>query len=347
MVFVKVRETYDLHTVKDKMTVIGIHTPKPDIIKANFPGLLMQCKAYRPVSADVKIACASVLPLDPQGVGLAEGDVAPEDVFNPILYKACSNFGMSQIEARINALVNNQGGVGVTVDVDGNGATVEVDSTTNLTDEFPVYYGLLSNAHGWKHANPQSGLAMKGLKPLVYEVLYNIGDQARSKQDNDANVAMGAPAGTILPTGSSANLYGQSIRGNAKALPFINCTSFSGGQQYPGFNLSASSATERIPGNAEQDVPWINCVVGAIIVPPSRLHELFYRMVVEWTIEFSAIRPLSEITDWTGLSRMANLTHYQNYSYEATKEVLTGDKETILENDSCMVSANVDIEKVM
>lgn len=343
MVFVKVRETYDLHTVQNKMTVIGIHTPKPDIIKANFPGLLMQCKAYRPASCDVKIACASVLPLDPQGVGLAEGDVAPEDVFNPILYKACSNFGMSQIEARINALVNNQGGVGVTVDVDGQGATVEVDSTTNLTDEFPVYYGLLSNAHGWKHANPQSGLAMKGLKPLVYEVLYNIGDQARSKQDNDANVAMGAPAGTILPTGSSASLYGQSIRGNAKPLPFINCTGYGGSATFPGFYTNPKT----LPDNAEQDVPWINCVVGAIIVPPSRLHELFYRMVVEWTIEFTMIRPLSEITNWTGLSAVANLTHYQNYSYEVTKEAVTGSKETILDSDACMVSANVDVKKVM
>lgn len=77
MVFVKVRETYDLHTLQDKMTVIGIHTPGSTIIKQNYPGLLMQCKGYRPVSCDVKLACASMLPLDPQGIGLEEGDVAP------------------------------------------------------------------------------------------------------------------------------------------------------------------------------------------------------------------------------------------------------------------------------
>ena len=99
MVFVKVRETYDLHTVRNKMSVIAIHTPDPKIIKNNFPGLLMQCKSYRPYSCDVKLACASVLPVDPLGVGLAEGDVAPEDMFNPILYSAMSNFGMSQLEA--------------------------------------------------------------------------------------------------------------------------------------------------------------------------------------------------------------------------------------------------------
>ena len=105
MVVVKVRETYDLHTTQNKMTVIAIHTPKPDIIKRNYPGLLMQCKMYRPVSADVRVACASVLHLDPLGVGTSPGDVAPEDVFNPILYKAMSNKGMSQLEARINGMV--------------------------------------------------------------------------------------------------------------------------------------------------------------------------------------------------------------------------------------------------
>lgn len=340
MVFVKVRETYDLHTVKDKMTVIGIHTPKPDIIKANFPGLLMQCKAYRPVSADVKVACASVLPLDPQGVGLAEGDVAPEDVFNPILYKACSNLGMSQIEARINMMCGAGHGGTTGADVAGNSASVDVDTVTNLEDEFPVYYGFLSNSHGWKHANPQSGLAMKGLKPLVYEILYNVADQKERSADGTTNGNYSFP----IANGNIGYIMPQSIRGNAKPIPFINCTSYSAGYTRAGFDTNTDPL---YPANHEMEVPWINCVVGAIIVPPSRLHELFYRMVVEWTIEFSMIRPISEITDWAGLGKMADLTHYQNYSYEATKEAVTGEKETILENDSCMVSANVDVQKVM
>lgn len=342
MVFVKVRETYDLHTVQNKMTVIAIHTPNPAILKANFPGLLMQCKAYRPVSADVKVACASVLPLDPQGVGLAEGDVAPEDVFNPILYKACSNFGMSQIEARIAGLALDP--LNVTKDVEGASADVDVDTVTTLTDEFPVYYGLLSNAHGWKHANPQSGLAMKGLKPLVYEMLYNIGDNSANYGQTQEDKQFDYPSQS---TAQSLGLNVGAIRGHAKSLPFINCTSYSGNVGQPAGFPTGTAPSLVLPGNHETDVPWINCVVGAIIVPPSRLHELFYRMVVEWTIEFSAIRPVGEITNWAGLGVVAGLTHYQNYSYEATKEALTGDKETILENDSCMVSANVDVQKVM
>lgn len=338
MVFVKVRETYDLHTVQNKMTVIGIHTPKPAIIQQNFPGLLMQCRAYRPVSADVRVACASVMPLDPQGVGLTEGDVAPEDVFNPILYKACSNFGMSQIEARINAMAY-AGATGTTNDVNGNSAVVEVDDVTNMNDEFPVYYGFLSNAHEFRHANPQAGLEMTDLKPLVYEVLYNIGDEA-----NHFAVPNNNGPGYPQSDSSRAALVPQGIRGNAKPLPFINCTSYSSGDaKPPGWD---STQVPGVPYNHETDVPWINCVVGAIIVPPSRLHELFYRMVVEWTIEFSQIRPVSEITDFWGLAGLGNATHYQNYSYGATKKALTGSEDSILANDTCMVSTTANIEKV-
>lgn len=339
MVFVKVRETYDLHTTKNKMTVIGIHTPKPNIIKANYPGLLMQCRAYRPVSADVRIACASVQPLDPLGVGTSEGDVAPEDVFNPILYKAISNKGMSQLEARITQLVLSGN---AQLDVDGSSASIDVDSTTTVSDEFGIYYGLLSNTHDWKHANPQSGLSMSGLRPLVYEMVYNVGDTS------------GTSGSYAYPDGTGAaqtsNITG--IIGKAKEMPFINCTAYSIVHS-PAYANFESAGFPKIteggdtPANCEVIVPWINVVCGAIIIPPSRLHELFYRMVVEWTIEFSALRPIGEITDWSGLSSLGNATHYQNYSYSATKEALTGTDETILEKDSCMVSANVDINKVM
>lgn len=336
MVFVKVRETYDLHTTKSKMTVIGIHTPKPDIIKKNYPGLLMQCRAYRPVSADVRVACASMLPLDPQGVGLGEGDVAPEDVFNPILYKAMSNKGMSQLEARINLL---NSGI-QQVDVDGSTAMVDVDSVTSESDEFSIYYGLLSNTHDWKHANPQAGLSMTDLRPLVYEMVYNVGDSFGAANDGDATDFSGP-----LADGYAYGHPVSKIIGKAKEMPFINCTAYSHTESKD--PDAAIAGFPDAPYNCETQVPWINVVCGCIIVPPSRLHELFYRMVVEWTLEFSSLRPIGEIGNWAQLQFVGNSTHYQNYSYTETKKAITGDADSILKNDSCMVSANVDIKKVM
>lgn len=341
MVFVKVRETYDLHTVRNKMTVIGIHTPDPDIIKRNYPGLLMQCKAYRPYKCDVRIACASVLPLDVKAVGLAEGDVAPEDVFNPILYKAMSNFGMSQLEARINMLLRTSP---TSPEFEGPSALGDIDDFLTGADDFNIYYGLLAETHNWKHANPQQGLSMSGLKPLVYEINYAIGDNYAPSGMNVATPQFSAPDAN----GKVAHGNIQHIIGGAKPMPFINTTSYTYNPDAPtgtyakaGFNIDGSV------DNAEQDVPWMKCFVASVIVPPSRLHQLFYRMVVEWTIEFSGIRPLSDICGFGDLGRIGSHTHYKSYDYSSTKEALTGDAESRLDSDSCMVSANVDVEKVM
>ncbi|QDH43743.1 capsid protein [Panthera leo smacovirus 1] len=329
MVFVKVRETYDLHTLQNKMSVIGIHTPKADIIKRNYPGLLMQCKAYRPVSCDVRMACASMQSLSPLEVGTGADDIAPEDVFNPILYKACSNMGMSQIEQYINSNESNYTSRGDSVDANTSGLT---------SDDFNVYYGLLSNTHMWKHANPQSGFSMSGLRPLVYEKLYTSGDNSVSLDDGDVNV--------IPPTGNvpNAKVAVETFRGNAKPMPFLNCTVpeiFGDGPNQgqiirspPGFPFASSN-----PNNWQVGVPAPKVFVGIVIVPPSRLHSLFFRLVCEWTLEFSSIRPMQEITNYVGLQDIGSLQHVQDYSFNSK---ILGDSTAMVDTTD-----GSDIKKVM
>lgn len=330
MVFVKVRETYDLHTLQGKISLIGIHTPSSSIIKKNYPGLLLQCKGYRPVSCDVRLACASVLPLDPLGVGTTEQDVAPEDVFNPILYKAMSNFGMSQLDQFINA--------GGAVSIAGATLDANNEGIDNLTDDFDIYYGLLAQTHEWKHANPQSGLVMSNLTPLVYETYQSIGDNGVSGADNP-HLAI-APNDTT-GVGALGNISVQTFRGRAHALPMLNTTvplSYNG------------TATTRPTGffnseylNAMVDVPAPKIYCGCIVVPPSRLHQLFFRMVVEWTIEFSMIRALGDITSWAGLKQLGSTTHFMSYDYSSES------KESVLKESTDLVDTSEEsgIHKVM
>lgn len=306
MVFVKVRETYDLHTLTDKISLIGIHTPSAGIIKRNYPGLLMQCKAYRPVKADVELACASVLPLDPNGVGVDSGQVSPEDVFNPILYKAISNFGMSQIEQFVNA-GGNFSILGAGLDAGNDGIT---------SDDFATYYGLLAQTHEWKHANPQAGLSMRGLKPLVYETYQTIGDNSGTGASNPMPALKG---NDTIPTGQVGNIAVQTFRGRAHEMPMLNClaplvSSGYANTAQPGFDDIAN-----LPQNSVQDVPAPKVFCGLIVVPPSRKVSLYYRLVCEWTLEFSMIRPLGDITTWAGLQQIGNTTHYSDYSYDSSK----------------------------
>lgn len=323
MVVVRVRETYDLSTQTSKMTLIGLHTPSPNLVKANFPGLLMNCKYYRPLSCDVAIACASMLPADPLQVGTETGDVAPEDMFNPILYKACTNESYSLLESRILGMVlqNNGDVAGASADIETNNA-----APTGI-DEFACYYALLSDAHGWRHANPQAGLQMSGLRPLVHEVLSNF-------------VAVPGYDVGVFPTADSnpVNLTAKQMRGNAKPLPRMPCTSFTQA------GLSASSdagfgSTTGVPGNSQVNVNEFKTMVGCIIIPPSRLHQLYYRMTVVWNLEFTEIRTIQEITNWAGLEAADEYTYFRNYT--------VGSESKLLGSKSEMADANVDLNKVM
>lgn len=311
MVFVKVRETYDLHTIQNKMSIIGVHTPGSRIIKRNYPGLLMQCKAYRPVSCDIKLACASMLPVDPQGVGLTEGDVAPEDLFNPILYKTISNFSMSQLEAWIHQF--NEAWV-------SRGDSLEATNDGLTSDDFNIYYGLLSNTHEWKHANPQSGLEMRSVVPLVYEALYNMGDTGVTIGDSGVS---GAPSTVVygIKVDGTRNVLqsGQAFRGKAQRMPFINTTTVNGTNESPTpvSNAQSGFSGDYQPNNWQLSVPAPKVYCALICVPPSRLHQLFYRMVVEWTLEFTGIRPLSEITSFGGLGAIGNAQHVMSYNFES------------------------------
>lgn len=310
MVTVRVRETYDLHTQTGKLTVIGVHTPSADIIQRNYPGLLMQCKAYRPVSCDVRMACASVLPLDPLGVGTSEGAVAPEDIFNPILYKAVGNFGMSQIETYLHQNIStNWVSKGSSLDADTDGLT---------TDDYGLYYGLLANTHEWKHANPQAGMSMSNLRPLVYERLETIG-QIGVQSDGEPASYLIAPN----PDGSLANYGGfPSFRGNARAMPWLNCTAFKPNSAVNSIEHCPSGFVTDNFNNWQVGTPAPKIYCGIIIVPPSRLHQMFYRLVCEWTLEFTTVRPLGDIASWSGLANIGNAQHIQDYSYTSSKTLV-------------------------
>lgn len=324
MVVVKVREVYDLHTIRNKMSLIGIHTPHNSIIKANFPGLLMNCKYYRPISADVAIACASVQPADPLMVGTGADEIAPEDLMNPILYKACTNESFSLIESNLLRMATLE----PTTD-SANGATAVVDSSfdNGLTDDFNAYYGLLADAHAWRHAMPQAGLTMTGLTPLVYGTYQSFGGVPTSNA---------VPGSNVVPSESNKGTLAVTpyvMRGSARPMPRMPCTVFTNaGVNSPVAQGFSSDAL----GSSQPDAsPIPRILVGAIIIPPSRLHELYFRMVVEWSVEFTEIRSAIELTNWNSLQNMGAIYHLKDYSFET------------LTKTASLADANIEINKVM
>lgn len=321
MVFVTVSETYDLSTKAGKMTLIGIHTPDKKIIQKTYPGLCMNSKFCRIVKQDVTLACASMLPASVGDVGLGVDDIAPQDLFNPILYKAVSNESMSTLEARLAGLGYITPGTFATVE--GNQAVASEDAVTGLSDEFNVYYSLLSNRDGFRTANPQQGLQMKNLVPLVFEKWYNTGVNGviapNSAYDDSIPVIAQDPQ-TKLPLLTTYKTRG--MRGKAHPMPKFNTTyitsEFGNQSSITQGKAQWNGMGNGVPTNCQIEMPDIPPVYTAcIVMPPSKRHLLYYRMVVRTTLEFTEVRPIQEITSFSQMDAFASEVYHSDYNEQS------------------------------
>lgn len=369
---VKVSETYDLSTKPNKMGLLGIHTPDGKLVYQMWKGFFQNYRRMRFVSCDVTMACASMLPADPLQIGVEAGDIAPQDMFNPILYKACSNDSMSNLLNKIYAA----GGV-----PDGdtwfNKNSVSAENTpafalddTSDIDQFAMYYGLLADTSGWKKAMPQAGLEMRGLVPLTFSLLSTLGQPSVA-----GNIA--AYRYLRYPSDGSAGVDGNKItshtatigrymRGDTRRMPSVDtmvitsdgvANNYSNNEFYPADNdgdtispgvgdkdniyLSEPGASNNTLIVPNLDLP--NCFVAAIVLPPAKLNRLYYRLKVTWTVEFSSPRPLSELTNWYGLAHVG----VQSYGsdYETQTALIT--KGSAKGQEGMLDAGDVDIEKIM
>lgn len=327
---VSVSETYDLKTQLNKMTLIGIHTPSSKLIEKTYPGLCMNARFLRIKSIDVVISAVSQLAISPDQVGEDATKIAPQDMLNPILYKAVSNEAMSAIEARLYGLSSG--------DSVGEMATYTPGHVSDLANEFNMYYALLSNRDGFKVAHPQQGLSMKGLVPLVFERYYNVGVNAENETTYPNY------SGATLQKGSATV---KSMRGKAHPMPRFNTTYITAhpNTANPDAVLDGSivenGMNDGLPVNASVQCPADQIsplYVGLVLMPPSARTIMYYRMRVTAHLEFSEIRPIQEITHLGGLNEYGGVVYHSDYSL-ASKN-MTATTELVDVKDA-------DIEKIM
>lgn len=338
MVTVSVSEVYDLSTVKDRMTLIGVHTPTKELIQKTYPGLCMNSKYCRIVKTDVVLSAVSgTVAITPDMVGdNAVDGIAPEDVLNPILYKAVSNDSWSTLEARLHGLMAQaQGLEGATVPLTGSMAFAENEDVTGLTDEFGVYYSLLSNRDGFKIAPIQNGLEMRGLVPLVFDKWYTHGENVyEGGDDNDKGQTI------IEPTTGGLGRYGfpaHAMRGRPHRMPRFNTTYITSVNDS---GTCPNGMGNGVPVNNQVQMPDIAPVMlGCIIMPPCRKTKLFFRMRVRTFIEFSEVRPIQEITSFGQMAtNYAPLVYHSDYNEQSSK----------MDHLTDMVDTkNADITKIM
>uniref|UniRef100_A0A8A4XCZ4 Capsid protein n=1 Tax=Chrysolophus pictus Smacoviridae sp. TaxID=2814972 RepID=A0A8A4XCZ4_9VIRU len=317
MVQVRISETYDLSTKVNKMGIVGIHTPTGGLIDKLWSGLVLQYRKFRFVKCDVAMACASMLPADPLQIGVEAGAIAPQDMFNPILYKAVSNDSMNNFLGFIrnaDSLADFQGAFSKGSVVDVNNADFAfADGATTNADQFMMYYGLLADASGWKKAMPQAGLTMRNLYPLVYNVVSQYGqyqmDNAAGTDPgsmsipgpNSVGSIEGAAADHPVSTdGDVQTITTAYFRGRSMRMPAINTMVYA-----PKANVDIDIVPGQTPNyraflrSNTGDVP--PAYVGLIVLPPAKLNQLYYRLKVTWTIEFSDLKSMLDIGSWASV----------------------------------------------
>lgn len=353
MVTVTLRETYDLSTKPNKMTLIGVHTPTNNIIKRLYPGFCQQYKMCKILHQNVRLASAARLPVDPLNVGVnSEGTISPEDMFNPILYKACSNQSLSNLEYRIRGLKHGSYLASQGLSIEGETVDASNENVTLLNDEFNVYYSILSNTRGWKVAHPQRGLSMNKLRPLVFERWYNEGSNRATLPDDLDNLSNAAiPIDeSYKEDGTPVNELGsmdlESMRGRPHRMPAFNTKYLT----YIQDSTAAADGTsvlngmgDGLPVNSQINMPVIPCIyTGLILVPPSKTTVLYYRMVVETVISFFGVQTMDEITSLVNLAFRERFPVYWN-DYRTTSK----DSDLKVEENTVSSSEGSTLKKIM
>nr|QJI53634.1 MAG: capsid protein [Smacoviridae sp.] len=357
MVTVRISETYDLSTKVGKMGIVGIHTPTGSLIDKMWPGLVLQYKKMRFAKCDVAMACASMLPADPLQIGVEAGSIAPQDMFNPILYKAVSNDSMSNILAYLMGAAaepaldfpNVEKGSIVDINESDFSSTGNAPSggTPVHYDQFKMYYGLLADSDNWRKAMPQSGLTMNNLYPLVYQVIspYGRNNRGGNPSENDWQGGVSHPSMFInggqvaVPTEHkdaftfapySTTTY--NLRGPAMRMPAFDTKYFSETVTKnivpSGNGASVSSGSGAIPP----------AYVGLIVLPPAKLNQLYYRLKVTWSIEFTGLHSMADIGAWDTVEAIGGLAFGTDYADQSAK---------MTANTAMVDTSGADIQKIM
>lgn len=326
MVDVTVSEIYDMNTVQDKMGVIGVHTPSFVSIDSKWHGYFLNHRFFRIKDCSVQISCASMLPLDPLGIGTQPGKVAPQDVMNPILYRAVSNDAWNVMVGRLYATTTS----GVVGDIEPNSVRAEPDAfPSSYYDQEQLYYSLLASGE-WRKAMPQQGLNMDGLRPFCYPIVSTFGQgEAYSAIDNalsnlGSTIVTGAEGRPVVSSTTAANenrnVY---FRGPASPLPRFPCT--------PRGIVDAESelVTDHYAIQTSPSIPRI--YVGCIVMPPAKMHAMYYRMKVSWRISFEEPVSILEKRNFPDAIKDGPVYYKRSYdfTYDNPEELHSADNTAI------------------
>lgn len=160
------QEIYDVNTVSNKVSIIGIHTPVGAKPRQMLSGLFTQFRKYKYLGCSVVGTPAQRLGLNLAQLSTEGGSssVNPKDVFNPALVRGCHG---DNLNAALNSIYKGSfqnGGSSLGKDDYAD----NVQPAGGLTWE-QMYYRMLQDP-SFKKFNLSSGIKLSGLHPMIYNL---------------------------------------------------------------------------------------------------------------------------------------------------------------------------------
>lgn len=308
------QEILDVNTVKGNVTVIGIHTPTGSTPVRRLSGFFTQFRKFRYKGCAVQVVPAATLPADPLQVGFEAGEnqIDMRDMLNPILFHG--THGESLQIAWNNIFVNpNRYDGGANTASYASGAGVDASDLTfgNVTNS-PVetqYYQAITD-RSWRKFGIQSTFKLPFMSPRIWKAstLYPIlpnSLQANGSM-NTGNTPL--PEG-FLPPGT----YFDNYDGRGLTMPIdadqhvLDQKWMSSGTAPLGWLPTVTMPRVAPTGSAVTMAPLTvlpKIFMGILVLPPSYLQELYFRVIVTHYYEFkgftASLAPASVMPDNKG-----------------------------------------------
>lgn len=165
----KYQEIYDINTVSNEVSVIGIHTPTGNKPRALLAGHFLQYRKFKYKGCSVVGTPAQRLGLQMTDISVEAGTsgVNPKDVFNPALVRGCHG---DNLGAALNSIYKGS--------FENEGSSMGLDQhSTSVVPSAGIsweqmYYRMLQDP-SFKKFNLSSGIKLSGLHPMIYNVASN------------------------------------------------------------------------------------------------------------------------------------------------------------------------------
>lgn len=234
------QEIYDINTVSNDVTIIGIHTPVGSKPRQMLSGFFTQFRKYKYLGCSVLGTFAQGLPLDILSISpnAGENNADPRDILNPILSRGCHGDNLSgALNSIYKGSFDNEGS---SLGKDDNDSTVA--PTGGLTWE-QIYYRMLQDP-SFKKYRMGNGFYLKGLRPMVY----NVATQHQIQPiESNPNIGMLTPGTggdselgfvngtTFKVAGSQDYQFPQFLTNRLQQLGWLDTRQMMGTETTPGF----------------------------------------------------------------------------------------------------------------